>query len=301
MQMDKKIISIVTPSYNQGRFIEAAIRSVLSQAGDFYIDYIIMDGKSGDETVSIIKKYEKLLQEHCTITKKNGMNYYVKKNNDFLWHNCAGISYRWRSEKDNGQVDALNRGFEIAQGDIFAFLNSDDAYYEKVFKKVAHQLRRGDDFVYGKGMWIDEAGEDILCYPTFKPTIYGFYYQCTLCQPTVFFTRSVFRELGNFSNRHQHAFDFEYWLRALCGGKKFRHINRVTAKSRMYIENKSLSLVESIRQEIRDIKETYYGQPGNKLNRIKLFLNRLTIHFRTVIRVNKLQKRLGTGIRHKFF
>lgn len=296
-----KTISIVTPSYNQGQFIEAAIRSVLLQAGDFYIDYIIMDGKSTDETVDIIKKHESLLRENCSVTERNGLKYYVKENDDFAWNNCAGISYRWRSEKDGGQVDALNRGFAMAQGDIFAFLNSDDAYYDRTFQKVGQACGRGADFVYGNGMWIDEAGRDLLPYPTFKPTPYNFYYQCTICQPTVFFTRGVFREMGNFSDRHHHAFDFEYWHRAVFSGKKFRKINRLLAKSRMYVENKSLSLVESIRKEISDIKRTYYWRPGFKLNRIKRFYHLLSIHCRTVIRVNKLQERLGTGIRHKFF
>ena len=296
-----KTISIVTPSFNQGQFIEAAICSVLSQAGDFYIDYIIMDGKSGDETVDIIKKYEKLLRENCSVIERNGVHYYVKENGDFLWNRCAGISYRWRSEKDDGQVHALNSGFAMAQGDIFAFLNSDDAYYEKAFQTVVQARWRGAGFLYGNGMWIDEKGGDLLTYPTFKPTPYSFYYQCTLCQPAVFFSRAVFRELGNFSEQHHHAFDFEYWHRALFSGKKFRKIDRLLAKSRMYVENKSLSLVKSIRKEIGDIKQTYYHRSGFKINRIKRFFHLFVTHCRTVIRVNKLQERLGTGIKHKFF
>ena len=81
--MNPKIISIITPSYNQDKFIEETIQSVLSQRGDFYIDYIIMDGNSNDNSVDIIKKYETQLKENCKVKKIDGLTYFVKEKNDF--------------------------------------------------------------------------------------------------------------------------------------------------------------------------------------------------------------------------
>ena len=101
----KKIISIVTPSYNQGEYLEETIRSVISQEGDFHIDYLIMDGGSTDGSVDIIKKYADL----------------VKQGN---WEKkCLGIDLTWLSEKDAGQTDAINKGFSRARGEIVSWIN----------------------------------------------------------------------------------------------------------------------------------------------------------------------------------
>ncbi len=299
--MNPKIISIVTPSYNQVRFIEKAIQSVLSQQGDFYIDYIIMDGGSTDQSVEIIKKYENLLVQNCDTLTKGGLKWYVKKNKDFLWNQCLGISYRWQSKSDNGQVDAINQGFQMGKGHIFTFLNSDDLYYPNTFKKIFETNWNHADFVFGQGMWISEKGEDILLYPTFKPTKYNFFYQCTLCQPTVFFTRDAFYELGDFSMDYPDAFDYEYWMRTLSHNKKFLHINTLLAKSRMYTQNKSLSQRNDVSRQVTALKKKYYWAPGQKLNKLKLLVSKYTVQRKTVSRVNKLQKYLGTGIQYRFW
>ncbi len=299
--MNPKIISIVTPSYNQGQFIEKTIQSVLSQEGEFYIDYIIMDGNSTDESVEIIKKYEHLLKVNCKVLEKDGLEFYVKEKIFFQWNNCLGISYRWKSEKDKGQVDAINQGLKMAQGDIFAYLNSDDVYYQNVFKEISGTHWEGADFVYGQGMWISEKGEDILSYPTFKPTKYNFFYQCTLCQPTVFFTRDAFYELGDFSMDYPDVFDYEYWLRALFNHKKFLYIKVPLAKSRMYIENKSLFQRRDVSEQVRELNGKYYNPSRQKLDKIELILSKYRVQRKTVSSVNKLQKYLRTGIRYRFW
>src|SRR5450631_2739137 len=103
-------ISIVTPSFNQGEFLAATIESVISQAGDFIIDYLIVDGGSLDNSIDIIRGYDALIRT------------------DMFPVNCCGLTYRWLSEQDRGQADALAKGFRMAEGEIFAWLNSDDTY-----------------------------------------------------------------------------------------------------------------------------------------------------------------------------
>src|SRR3990170_2770087 len=126
-------ITIVTPSYNQGRFIEETIKSVLSQEGGFYIEYLIMDGGSTDNSVEVIKKYDRLLKEGRWPVK------------------CLGITYSWASEKDKGQSDAINKGFRQARGDYIAWLNSDDTYEPGAIGKAVDYLQAHPEYmmVYG--------------------------------------------------------------------------------------------------------------------------------------------------------
>jgi len=294
------IVSIVTPSYNQGQFLEETIQSVLSQKGEFYIDYIIMDGGSTDNSLEIIKKYETLLKKNCTLEKKQ-LDFYIKSNPDFNWNQCHGISYRWFSAKDNGQVDALNKGFAMAKGQVFAFLNSDDIYYPRAFDSISRVPWEKTDIVYGRGIWISETGSDILSYPTLSPTPYSLYYQCTLCQPTVFFKKETFEELGEFSIDFPDTFDYEYWLRAAFAKKRFDFLKTRLAKSRMYDENKSLGQRKDISSQVRNLKEKYYDHSPQKLNKLKLFLTQFNVQRKTVKRVNKLFKIMGRDIHYHFW
>lgn len=116
--------TIVTPSFNQGQYIETTINSVLMQEGDFYIDYIIMDGGSSDNTVSIIKAYDDLI-------KTGRINI-----------RCRGINYLWQSAKDNGQYHAINKGFTLSSGQIMGWINSDDIYLPGAFKTIAMVFQR---------------------------------------------------------------------------------------------------------------------------------------------------------------
>lgn len=240
-------ISIVTPSYNQGRFLEETIRSVLLQNYP-NLEYIIMDGGSTDNSVEIIRKYEPWLKY-------------------------------WVSEKDEGQSDAINKGFALSEGSILGWLNSDDVYYSNSLHDVATLDWDKTDFCYGKGMWISRSGQNICTYPTFKPNKYSLYFTCTLCQPAVFFANAVRCELGDFSKEYYCAFDYEFWLRAVMKEMKFQYVPKLLAKSRMYPQNKSLSGQMTVNEESAKLMRKYYHQVN--LNSIrkrfyKFWVNRLT-------------------------
>ena len=124
-------VSIITPSFNQGQFLEASIRSVLEQ--DYpNLEYIVVDGGSKDDSVEVIKKYQDRL----------------------AW---------WVSEKDKGHADALNKGFSHATGEILAWLNSDDIYFPGAVSEAISILQRHPEvgMVYGDADLIDDSGETV--------------------------------------------------------------------------------------------------------------------------------------------
>jgi glycosyltransferase involved in cell wall biosynthesis len=127
--MEKLKISVITPSLNQGKYIEECILSVLNQGYDNF-DHIIIDGGSTDNTLTVLRKYKHLI---------------------------------WVSEPDEGQSDAINKGFKMASGEIIGWLNADDRYLPGTFHSVAEYMSRWPDvdLIYGDYRWIDAEGRVI--------------------------------------------------------------------------------------------------------------------------------------------
>jgi glycosyltransferase involved in cell wall biosynthesis len=237
-------ISIVTPSLDQGQFIEETIRSVLSQEGDFILDYQVIDGGSTDNSLKVIKKFAGLIESGSWPTR------------------CRGLRYRWVSKPDKGQVSAINEGFFQADGEVIAWLNSDDVYNPYALQRVAAVEWAKTDFCYGRGMWISRNGNALVEYPTYKPSHGALYFQCTLCQPTVFISKRAFTELGPLSENYQNVFDYEYWLRAIFRNMTFKNTTDYIAYSRMHFHNKSLSCQPQNKLEIDKLLDEYYGKRG---------------------------------------
>lgn len=204
-------ISIVTPSYNQGQFIEETIRSVLLQ-GYPNLEYTIIDGGSKDGSVEIIRKYEP-------------------------W-----LAY-WVSEKDRGQSHAINKGFRIATGTIFAWINSDDQYKPNVFKKVAYQFSRNPEIalLYSKTEVIDELstspkiviGND---YCLEKMLVIG----NQIPQPSAFFTAQIFNSVGGLNEKYGFSMDYDLWLK-IGLLRKVQFLDDVWSRFRLHINSKSNS------------------------------------------------------------
>jgi len=246
---NRPLITIVTPSYNQGRFIAETIESVLSQAGDFRIEYIIMDGGSTDNSVEVIKKYDRLLK-------------------DGKWPvRCLGIRYSWTSGKDNGQADAVNKGFRSASGGILGWLNSDDTYIPGAFKKVADYLKAHEDvgMVYGEGYHIKDTGEVIERYPTEPFDRERFAETCFICQPTVFLRREVLDKAGYLDEKLHYCMDYEYWMRVVkaCG---VGYLPDYLANTRFYAGTKTMSGRLEVCTEAIEVLRKHYGYvPGTWL------------------------------------
>lgn len=220
MKNNHPIISIVTPSYNHGRFIEDTIQSVLCQRGDFYIDYIIMDGGSKDVSLAIIQKYENLLKKNCSAYEKGGLRYYIRRKNNFKFNNCRGISFRWGSKRDRGQSDAINRGIDLIKGGIFAWINSDDYYSDDgVFAAICTFFENNPEIgmAYGRGRCVDENKCLIRDYHdncfslAFDRDILK--RECIILQPTVFIRSDVIQSVGGVDESFHWCMDWDLWLR----------------------------------------------------------------------------------------
>jgi len=184
------MISIVTPSFNQGCYIEETIRSVLLQNYP-NLEYFIIDGGSIDETVGIIKKYEKWL---------------------------AG----WVSEPDAGQSHAINKGFQQASGQIFGYINSDDLYEQDAFFKIAQQFVQNPelDLLAGVCQIFNENAETRLSKPSWPDDLTHFLkpFSSTFAQPSSFWSSILYRRLGGFNESLHYAFDQEFFLKAGLSG-----------------------------------------------------------------------------------
>ena len=178
------LVSIVTPSFNQAPFLDETILSVLGQ--DYpNIEYIIIDGGSSDGSAETIQRYADRL----------------------AW---------WISEPDQGQTDALNKGFTHAQGEIFAWLNSDDTYLPHAVSQVVEFLQSHPEvgMVYGNANFIDKEGKVIGRFPA-RQTNYrrlrrGYVH---IPQQAAFFRSSLWRQVGPLDPSFYFAMDYDLWVR----------------------------------------------------------------------------------------
>ncbi|MCH2156754.1 MAG: glycosyltransferase [Opitutales bacterium] len=211
------LVSIVTPSFQYGHFIERTIRSILAQTYP-NIEYIIIDGGSTDDTVAVIKKYEN-----------------------------AGIS-QWISEPDNGQTDAINKGFSMCSGDLFAWLNADDAYaYPEVIEEVVDAYTKGARFISGE--WEAWDGDGNLYSEGRKwgqsdPVVYEdllkFWEHICPPQPATFVDRKIAEDVFPLDTSVQCFMDFQLFLGVLAQNPKCKWSHNRWADFVYHGANKSL-------------------------------------------------------------
>jgi len=222
-------VSVIRPPYTQGRFLERTIRSVLAQ--DYpRLEYLVMDGGSRDESVEILKRYSGELA--------------------------------WVSEKDRGQVDAVNKGLARATGEIIGWLNSDDIFYPGAIAAACDFFERHPqvDVVYGDGNHIDECDGVIEPYPTEDWDFERLKERCFLCQPAVFFRRRVVERFGPLGVEWQYTLDYEYWLRLGKGGARFARMGGVLAGSRLHAGTKTLGSRVKVHAETNAMLKATFGR-----------------------------------------
>ena len=225
--MDPRI-SIITPSLNQGQFIERTIKSVLSQDIEG-LEYFVIDGGSTDETLSVLKRY-----------------------NDRV---------SWVSEPDDGHSDAINKGILRSSAPILGWLNSDDIYYPGALEKVLDYFKdhQEADVVYGDANHINAEDEVIEKYPTEEWNWERLIETCFISQPATFLRRDIIDRYGLLDVSLRYSMDYEYWLRLGKEGVKFVHIPQVLAATRLHDTAFTVSSRISTHAAVNDIMNAHFG------------------------------------------
>ena len=222
------LVSIITPTLNQGRFIEATIRSIKAQTyGN--VEHIIVDGGSTDETLDIVRRHE------------------------------GTYPMRWISEPDRGMYDAVNKGMGMARGEILAYLNSDDVYFPWAVATVVTAFASASaDIVFGDGIHVDDetGAQHLMLLPPFSKSslaVIG-----SLVQPAAFWRRTVVEATGGFDPHLRFVGDLDFWLRAARPGR-VRHVDEVLAAERGHAARLSVAAADRIAFEDLEMRGRHGG------------------------------------------
>jgi glycosyltransferase involved in cell wall biosynthesis len=215
----RPLVSIVTPSYNQGRFIRRTIESVLAQKYP-NIEYLVVDADSTDETLDILRSF--------------------------------GDRLRWISEPDSGQAEAINKGLRAVRGQIVGYLNSDDILLPDAIEQVVqHFLDHPEcDLVYGDAQYIDDSDRFMGMYRTADYSFDRLMDDCCICQPAAYWRSFVGEVVGAFDEGLQYAMDYDYWIRLDRKGFVIQHMPKTIAQSRLHAGAKTLRARPDIFREI---------------------------------------------------
>ncbi len=228
-------ISIVVLSYNQGQFIEETLKSIFNQSYKNY-QVIVIDGRSQDKTIKILKKYQKKYPEKLT----------------------------WISEKDKGQTEAINKGLKLAKGDILTYLNSDDLYEKNTLAEAVDFFKKNPQakIIYGQGKFINEKGRYLGNYKTQHPDFNSLFKECVISQPTVFFKKEAYKKIGEFDENFNYAMDYDYWIR-VAKKYQFYYAEKVIAYTRLH-KNSKTSQSEQVFKEILKVLKKNYGKVSDQ-------------------------------------
>jgi len=187
-----------------------------------------MDGGSTDETLDILKRYDG--------------------------------RFEWRSAKDNGQADAVNRGFEMARGEIFTFLNADDTYLPGAVSRAVEAFARnpGAAVVYGDAWHVDAEGNRLGRYPVEPYDPRRLERRCMICQPAAFIRRDAFAAAHGLDARLRFAMDYDLWIR-LAQTRKLVRIDAELANSRLHAGAKTVAQQAAAMRETIQVLRRHYG------------------------------------------
>ena len=217
-------LSIITPSYQQAKFLEQTIKSVITQSfNDF--EYLVVDGGSDDGSVKIIKQYERQI----------------------TW---------WVSEKDEGQGDAINKGLGRAKGEVAGWINSDDFYLPDTFRKVSEvfQQEPGLGLLYGDVLAVDENSQVFNLMQSGDYGLLDLMKFKIINQPAVFFRRRLIEEVGNLDPSYRYLLDHHLWLR-IASISQIRHMPEFLAAGRYHSQAKNIAEAASFGEEAFRIVE----------------------------------------------
>ena len=226
----KPLVSIITPSFNQADFLRDTIESVLNQ--DYpSIEYIIVDGGSSDGSQEIIKSYSDRLS----------------------W---------WISEPDQGQADAINKGFQRAQGEIITWLNSDDMYLPRTISKVVNVFQNKPDagMIYGDAVSSDKDGRLLNELRFDSWHLKELLEFNIICQPAVFMKRSILERSGYLDLSYHFFLDHQLWIR-IARETNLVHQPQIWAVSRYHDRAKNVTMISQVGEEAYRILDWAAAEP----------------------------------------
>lgn len=220
-------ITVVTPSYNQGQFLEEAIRSVLLQ-GYPNLEYIVIDGGSSDGSRAIIEKYAPFL------------------------------AY-WVSEPDKGQANAINKGFARSTGAIMGWLNSDDLLLPDALWHIAEAYQRDPKLMVSCGFrkLFDAESRFLMNWVRGMPNRYQLQRRDVVAQETTYWRREVWERCGGLDESLHFGMDYEYWQRIMANGYHFRLLPHYLGGFRLHEDSKTTNLLDVDQQELKIIFQRY--------------------------------------------
>jgi glycosyltransferase involved in cell wall biosynthesis len=220
-------ITVVTPSYNQGRYLDQTIRSVLDQAYP-NLEYIICDGGSTDDSVDVIKRYEHRL----------------------AW---------WSSGKDKGQTDAINKGLDRATGELYTYINSDDTLFPGSLMAAARAYAEGKEWITGWAMFLEADGGEWPQLPEAYMRRIDWFHCNPISQQGTFWAARLTKELGGFREDMHFGFDYEFWMRIIFKAKVMPHlIRKCMGGYRLHEASKTVSQYEKFRVEFKRLRSDYW-------------------------------------------
>jgi glycosyltransferase involved in cell wall biosynthesis len=229
MSIPNPLVSILTPSYNSARFIEKTIISVKKQEYPF-IEHIIMDGGSSDDTISVLKKYSELI---------------------------------WRSERDHGQADALNKAFRSSKGEIIGWINSDDTYQPGILNKAVDFLQTHADVsvVYGNINFIDERDKVFSKLTAKSFSLETYLLEDYIPQQAAFFKRAALEDVNGWNMDLNYIMDYDLFLR-LGKRHKMVYLPHTWGNFRVYDGTKTMTdgIIQS-RQERISVLQNFFEEP----------------------------------------
>ena len=227
------LVTIVTPSFNQARFLEATIESVLNQ--DYpRIEYIVLDGGSTDGSVDLLRKHADRLTT-------------------------------WASEPDRGQTDAINRGFGMAHGEILAWLNSDDVYSPGAVSEAVAYLQAHPEIgmVHGGAHYLDEAGLAVARFPSARTSHLDLRRGAPrIAQQAAFFRTVLWEMVGPLDPTFQYAMDYDLWVR-ISAVTTLAYVPARWAGFRLHGESKSMTVA---RQCWPEMMRVHYRDGGSNFS-----------------------------------